>query len=356
MKVALIGPIQSGKTTLLAALTGRPVGHLVPTAVNEGIVSVPDERLDWLAGHYKPKRVTYAAIDCLDMPGLDLQTEHGRAAARRLVSQARAADMLVVVVRAFQDQSVAPYRGRIDPRADLAEIRTELLFSDLELITTRIDKLAKQVHKPTPTQAQDKLELALHQRLQQAIESDRPISSAIQSEADKKMIRSLALLSLKPMAVVVNIGEGQLGAAHPIEDICGPDVPVLSLSVKLEYELSQLDPDSKAEFMAGLGIETPAINRFVKVCYSSLGLISFLTVGADEVRAWPIPKGTVALDAAGRVHSDMKRGFIRAEVFRFDDLKALGSEKELRAAGKFRLEGKDYVVQDGDIVHFRFNV
>ncbi|MDH7598370.1 MAG: DUF933 domain-containing protein [Sedimentisphaerales bacterium] len=356
MKVALIGPTQSGKSTLLAALTGRPVDHLMPAAINEGIVSVPDERIDWLAGQYKPKKVTYATIDCLDLPGLDLQTEHGRAAARRLISQIRSVDMIVLVVRAFEDASVAMYRGRIDPRTDLVELRTELLFSDLELVSNRIERLSKQVHKPTPTQAQDKQELALLQRLQQAIEADMPISSAIQSEADKRIMKTLSLLSLKPMAAVVNLGEGQVGGDLDLAGVCGPEVPVLQLCIKLEYELSQLDPASRSEFLEALGIDSPAINKFVKTCYQSLGLISFLTVGHEEVRAWPIPKGTVALDAAGRVHSDMKRGFIRAEVFRFEDLKALGSEKELRAAGRFRVEGKDYVIQDGDVVHFRFNV
>lgn len=230
------------------------------------------------------------------------------------------------------------------------------MLSDLELITNRIAKLQKQVHKPTATQAQDKLELALLERLQHAIENNQPVVSSIKSEADKKLIKTLPLLSIKPMAVAVNIAEAQLGQPYDLHDVCGAEVPVLAICVKLEYELSQLDPASRAAFMADMGIESPAIGRFVNTCYQLLGLISFLTAGPSEARAWPIPKGTTALDAAGQIHSDLKRGFIRAEVFRFEDLKALGGEKQLRAAGKFRVEGKEYLVQDGDVLHIRFNV
>jgi hypothetical protein len=158
------------------------------------------------------------------------------------------------------------------------------------------------------------------------------------------------------MAVAINVGETQLDKTFDLSGVLDASVPVATLSAKLEYELSQLDPSSRADFMTDMGIKTSGVGKFVNSCYAALGLISFLTVGTDEVRAWPIHQGTVAVDAAGKVHSDIKRGFIRAEIFGFDDIKAHGSEKELRAAGRFRLEGKDYVVQDGDIINFRFNV
>ncbi|MBP8304245.1 MAG: YchF family ATPase [Phycisphaerae bacterium] len=356
MKVALIGLLQSGKSTLLAAVSGKAIAQGGPVGMDEAIVPVPDARIDWLSGHYKPKKTTYATLDCLDVPGLDFENDHGRAAARRLVSQIRTVDMLVLVIRAFGDATVPMYRSRVDPIKDLAELHTELLLADLELVTTRIEKLEKQVLRPTPTQAHDRVELALQRKLQQAIESERPISSVIETEAEREMIKSLAFLTEKPMAVAVNVDEGQLDRAFDFSGSLDPSVPVVSISAKLEYELSQLDPASRADFMAEMGIKASGVSQFVNSCYTALGLVSFLTVGSDEVRAWPIRKGTVAVDAAGKVHSDIKRGFIRAEIFGFEDIQAHGSEKELRAAGRFRLEGRDYVVRDGDVINFRFNV
>jgi GTP-binding protein YchF len=264
--------------------------------------------------------------------------------------------MLVMVVRAFEDATVPAYRSGINPARDLAELQTELLLADLELVATRIEKLEKQVHKPTKTQAHDKAELALHTKLQAAIEAERPISSAIETEAEREMIKSLGFLTQKPIAVAVNVGENQLEAKFDFSERVDASVPVVTICAKLEHELSQLDAESRKEFMADLGITESAVSKFVHGCYSALGLISFLTIVSNEIRAWPIKEGTIALDAAGKVHTDIKRGFIRAETFNIDGLKEFGSEKELKAAGKIRLEGKDYIVQDGDIINFRFNV
>jgi len=356
LKVALLGLLQSGKSTIFSAVSGKAIPPLGSTAIEEAIVLVPDERLDWLNEYYKPKKTTHATIDCLDLPGFNFTDEHGRAAARRLINQIRAVDLLVLVVRAFENPAVPPYRNTVNPAGDLAELKTELLLADLELVATRIEKLEKQVHKPTQTQAHDKAELALQKKLQQAIESERPISSAVETDAEREMIKSLGFLTLKPIAVSVNVGEDQLEKKFDFGSVIDSSVPVVTICAKLEYELAQLDAESRAEFMADLGITESAASKFVKSCYSALGLISFLTVVSNELRAWPIKQGTVALDAAGKVHTDIKRGFIRAETFAFDDLKALGSEKALKAAGKIRLEGKEYVVQDGDIINFRFNV
>ena len=363
MKVALLGLLQSGKSTILASLSGKPIPPIGSTTIEEAIVSVPDERLDWLAEHYaqhglcnKPKKTTYATIDCLDLPGFNFTDEHGRAAARRLINQIRTVDMLVLVVRAFEDSTVPLYRNSINPARDLAEMKTELLLADLELVTTRIERLEKQVHKPTHTQAQDKEELVLQKKIQQTIEAEKPISTVIETDAEREMIKSLGFLTLKPMAVLVNIGEKQLDHKFDFTDVINSSTQVITICAKLEHELKQLDADSRKEFMADLGLAESATAKFVKSCYCALGLISFLTVVSDELRAWPISQGATALEAAGKVHSDIKRGFIRAETFSFIDLKELGSEKALRAAGKIRLEGKNYVVQDGDIVNFRFNV
>ena len=356
MKIALLGLLQSGKSTILASLSGKAIPPVGSIKIEEAIVPVPDERLDWLTEHYKPKRTTYATIDCLDLPGLNFTDEHGRAGSRRLINQIRTVDLLVLVVRAFEDLAVPPYRGSINPARDLEELKTELLLADLELVATRIEKLEKQVHKPTKTQAHDKEELALQKKLQQAIESEKPISSAIETDAEHEMIKSLGFLTLKPVVVAVNVGEAQLREKFDFTDIIDSSVPVITICAKLECELAQLDADSRREFMGDLGIIESAASKFAKGCYSAMGLISFLTVVSDELRAWPIKQGTVAVDAAGKVHTDIKRGFIKAETFSFDDLKELGSEKAIKAAGKIRLEGKHYVVQDGDIINFRFNV
>ena len=373
MKVALLGLLQSGKSSIFASLSVKEIPPVGSTSIEEAIVHVPDERLDWLNENYeqhglchKPKKTTYATVDCLDLPGFNFADEHGRAAARRLINQIRTVDMLVLIVRAFENPAVPPYKNSVDPVRDLTELQTEILLADLELVTTRVERLEKQIHKPTKTQAHDKAELALQKKLQETIEAEKPISSAIETEAEREMIKSLGFLTLKPMAVVVNVGEGQLdekfNCSTGFQSVktrprwpCHA-VKVITICAKLEHELTQLDAESRKEFMADLGISETATTKFVKTCYDALGLISFLTVISDELHAWPIKQGTTAHDAAGKVHSDIKRGFIRAETFNFNDIKEHGSEKALRAAGKIRLEGKDYVVQDGDIINFRFNV
>jgi GTP-binding protein YchF len=352
MKAALLGLMQSGKSTIFSAISGKAIPPMGATAIEEAIVSVPDERLDWLDKLYKPKKKVLATIDVLDLPGFGFTDEHGRASARRLIGQIRTADMLILVVRAFESPTVPAYRNSVDFKRDLTELQTELLLSDLELVTTRIEKLEKQVHKPTKTQMQDKAELALQKKLQEAIEAERPISTAIENDQERAMIKSLGFLTQKPMAIVFNVGEDQVGESL---DPGGP-IPTVTMCAKLEHELAQLDFDSRKAFMADLGITESAAQKFVQACYSALGLISFLTVGPDEVRAWPIPKDTTALDAAGKIHSDIKRGFIRAETMAYADLHELGDEKAVKAAGRVRLEGKEYTVNDGDIINFRFNV
>ncbi len=356
MKVALLGLLQSGKSTILAGLSGKAIPPVGSTKIEEVIVSVPDVRLDWLAGYYKPKKTIYATIDCLDLPGFNFTDEHGRSAARRLINQVRTSELLVLIVRAFENPAVPPYRGSIDPNRDLIELKNELLLADLELVTTRIANLEKQLHKPAKTQAHDKVELELQKKLQEVIESEKPIRTVIETDEQLEMVKPLGFLTLKPMVVAVNVGENQLNAKFDFSGVMSSSVPVITLCAELEYELAQLDADSRREFMADLGITESEAGKFVNSCYAAMGLISFLTVVSGELRAWPIKRGTVALDAAGKVHTDIKRGFIKAEVFGFEDLKELGSEKAVKGAGKIRIEGKNYIVQDGDIINFRFNV
>ena len=356
MKAALLGLPQSGKSTIFSAISGKAISPAGLNAIEEAIVAVPDERLLWLEKLYKPKKRVHATVDVLDLPGFNFLDEHGRAAARRLIGQIRTAEMLVLVVRAFEDSSVPPYRQNVDPKRDLAELQTDLLLSDLELVTVRVEKLEKQVLRPTKTQAQDRAELALFKRLGEAIEAERPISSGIQTEEELAAVKSLGFLTLKPMAVVINVGETELDKSFDPGELIDGVVPVVTMCAKLEHELAQLDEDSRAAFMSDLGIQKSAAEKFVKICYSAMGLISFLTHGSDEVRAWPIRQGTIAWDAAGKVHSDIKRGFIRAETMAYEDFRELGDEKAVKAAGKMRLEGKEYVVKDGDVINFRFNV
>jgi GTP-binding protein YchF len=346
VKVALIGLMQSGKSTLLSAISAKPV-RPAGAGVVEEVVPVPDERLDWLDAHYERRKPVHATVDCLDLPGLSFSDEHTRAAARRLFEQVRTVDMLVMVVKAHGDST--------RPAKDLNELKTEFLLADLELVATRIDKLEKQIHKPTKTQAHDKAELALQLKLQAGLEAEKPVKAIIENEHELELIKSLGLLTLKPMMVVANVGEGRLGEEFKFDNL-DESVQVISLCAKLESELAQLDAQSRSEFMTDMGITEPAVNKFVQSCYATLGLISFLTIGKDEVRAWPIRQGTCALDAAGKVHTDIKRGFIRAETMAFNDLKELGDEKAVKAAGKVRLEGKSYIVRDGDVINFRFNV
>jgi GTP-binding protein YchF len=346
--------MQSGKSTLLSAISGREPAPMGSSDIHEQVVPVPDDRLDWLTGLYDPKKTTYATIDCVDVPGFSFLDDHGRAAARRRFNDIRTVDMFVLVIRAFENASVPAYRDSINPARDLDELKTEMLLADLEMVTTRIDRLEKQVNKPSKTQARDKQELELQYKLQEAIESEKPISSVIENSMQMDLIKPLNFLTLKPILIVINAGEDLLGETISLKNVEG--LQVIQLSVAIESELAQLDPESRAEFMKDKGLQEPASKKFIQSCYSSLGLISFLTAGKDEVRAWPIEKGTSALDAAGKIHSDIKRGFIRAETMAYKDLQELGDEKNVKAAGKMRLEGKSYIVEDGDIINFRFNI
>ena len=233
MKVAFVGLMQSGKSTLLAAVSGRPLPQSGAVNIEELIVPVPDERLDWLTKLYQPHKTVHGTVDCLDLPGLSFADEHGRAAARRWLSQVRTADLFVLVIGA--------YAADADPVRDLNNLRTELLLADLELVCTRIERLEKQVNKPSKTQAQDKAELELQKRLQEAIESEKPIRSAIHNEQDMAVIRSLGFFTVKPMVVAINVAENQRDRKFDLSRVIDPETQVVTLCAPLEYELSQLD-------------------------------------------------------------------------------------------------------------------
>jgi ribosome-binding ATPase len=356
MRVCLVGPSQSGKTSLFSAIVeagGSSVDTSRPDQPHLAVVKVPDERLDVLADHFKPKKLTPAELEFLDLPGFDLSSPAGRERAKAHWPAMRQADMLVLVVRGFDDDTIAAYRGRVDPAGDVGELRNELLFADLEQVTARVEKLDASVRKPTPRQAEQKQELEVMKRLAEALENEQPIRSAIRNDAEDKLIRSFGFLSQKPALVVVNCDEEQASAENPPEV---ESLPAVYLSAAIEQEIAQLDPGERGEFLAEMNLAEPAADRMVQACYNRLDLISFLTVGEDECRAWTIPSALPAVEAAGKIHSDIQRGFIRAEVVSYDDFTAAGDMKSARAAGTVRLEGKEYPVADGDIINFRFNV
>lgn len=357
MQVALVGMRQSGKSALFAAVAG---GHGSAEAggghqVGKAVVKVPDERLAVLSDIYKPKKTTPATIEFLDLPGLSFVDEGDRHDARKIIADARQVAMLVFVIRGFENASVAAYRDRVNPAADLEELRTELLLADLELVTNRIEKLEVSITKPTKTQPHDKKELELLKRCAGVIEELKPLTEAIDSPEEEKLLRSFGFLTLKPVCVVLNVDEDKASEAGGLSaEEAGSEV--VTLAATLEAELAALEAEERSVFLEEMGISEVAQDRLVRTCYKTLNLVSFLTVGADEVRAWTVPAECPALEAAGEIHSDIQRGFIRAETVHYDDFAAAGDMKAAKAAGKVRLEGKTYAVQDGDIINFRFNV
>ncbi|MBN2561836.1 MAG: redox-regulated ATPase YchF [Phycisphaerae bacterium] len=351
----MIGPPQSGKSTLFSAITGQPPdpGHGVTERL--ATVNVPDERLDYLAELYKPKKRTPAHLEFLDIPGVSLADAHGQAEFRKTMQTVRQCYGIVMIVRAFESDAVVPYRDRIDPKADVEELHTELIFADLEQVVTRIEKLQKSTQKPTKTRDQELRELAMMQRVQQALENEAPVANVIENDEERGIASSFGFLTLKPAIVVVNVGESDAAKPPPFE--APHAAATIALAAEIEAEISQLDEADRPTFLADYDLTEPAKSRFIHTCYDALGLISFLTAGGtNEARAWTIKKGTTAVEAAGKIHGDIQRGFIRAETVAFDDVKANKDFKGAKAAGKVRLEPKHYVVQDGDFITFRFNV
>lgn len=349
MKIGIIGPAASGKTTLFNALTGgaATTGGYGAARVNVGAAAVADARVDALSGVFKPKKTTYAGVNFVDAGVGDA----GAAKSAEAIPQAlEGADALLVVVRAFEDAGVPHPKESVDPARDLADVRFDLMLRDLSVVERRMERLEKLVRvKKDPAEA---AEFALLTRIREVLEEGHPVRSIQMSEEEARIIKGFGFLSAKPLLVVVNIGEDQLGDALP--KMKG-ETPV-ALAAGLEEELAQLPGEERAEFLADYDLESSALDKVVQASFDLLNLRCFFTVGEDEVRSWPIRTGTIALHAAGTIHSDLERGFIRAEVISFPDFMAAGSLSAGRDRGTLRLEGKDYVVKDGDIFHVRFNV
>ncbi len=354
MRIALVGPPQSGKSTLFRAVTGQFDEPSYGVAERLAVVKVPDNRLDFLAKLYHPKKITPATIEVVDVPGFSQETAPQQAEFRRHIPGLKLCDALVAVVRSFRNPDVPAYRDRIDPKGDLEELHTELIFADLETVANRIERLEKALTKPTRTHDQEKRELALLQRCRDALEKEQPLSGVIANEDERKLVKGFRFLTQMPLIVVVNVTDTE-AANPPLFDYphCSA---MIGLCANTEAEIAQLDPEDRKAFLEDLGVAEPARDRLVRTCYEAVGLISFLTYGEDEVRAWSIHKGTTAVEAAGAIHTDLAQGFIKAETVAFADLYAAGDMKAARAAGKVRLEGKTYVVKDGDCIIIKFNV
>lgn len=349
MKTAIVGFAGSGKTTVFNSLTGlaADTGYGTKDKANLGLIRVPDPRVDFLSEMYSPKKTTFAEIGFVDVAGPPGESTTG-GLDTAAIQHIQKADALVHVIRAFEDRAT----GRApDPMHDLEAFEGEMILADLIKVENRLERLAKEGGKASG-------EIALMRRLAEHLDGGRSLRVLELSEPERKMTSGYQFVSIKPCLALVNQpDEAAAGSPAGLEAaVAASGMGVLSMAASVEAEIAQLDDADQAEFLTDLGLEASARDRFINAAYAMLDLISFLTSGPDECRAWTIRRGTVARAAAGKIHSDVERGFIRAEVVAFEDLQALGSEVLCKEAGKLRLEGKDYVVLDGDIINFRFNV
>ncbi|MFH1877214.1 MAG: redox-regulated ATPase YchF [Candidatus Omnitrophota bacterium] len=351
MKLGIIGLEQSGKTTVFNALTGaeKQVGSFGKIEAHIANVKVPDERIDWLTDLYKPKKTIYADIEFVYIPGSINDSSDAQ-----VIAAAREVDAFVFIIRAFENPNVLHPLGENNPVRDFEQIKIGLILADMAIAEKRIERLKKNVTKGVGS-AEDKLELSVLEKLMEKFENELPAKDAQLTEQEEKAIRSFQFLTLKPYLTVLNVSDDALKKEETVKTT--GDIPnCMAMSANIEMEIRRLAEDERNAFLEDAGIRELSLNSFIRKAYSTLGLISFFTVGEDEVRAWTINNGTPAVTAAGKIHSDLERGFIRAEVFSFDDLKRTGCEREAKKAGLFRLEGKEYTVKDGDILNIKFNV
>ncbi|MFC2003264.1 redox-regulated ATPase YchF [Chloroflexota bacterium] len=359
--IGIIGPAKSGKTTTFSALTSGKADTL-GSAPNIGVAKIPDPRLKRLADMLQPKRVVAAEVRYIDIGASAKGMAKELAISGDLLNQLGQVETLINVVRAFTDESTPLLEGSVDIERDIASIDLELAFSDLAILERRLERIDISLKGAKPAERQGFLrEQELLKKIKSSLEKDTPIRELKLSPEEAKATAGYQLLSAKPLLIVVNIGEEQLSQAESLEAELNtrysrPNRGLLTICVKLESELSQLDNDDAEVFRAELGIKEPRAGRVINLSFQLLGLISFFTTVSNEVKAWPIQSGTSALKAAGKIHSDMERGFIRAEVISYDDLIKCGSLVEARKKGLLRLEGKNYIVQDGEVITFLFNV
>lgn len=353
MKLGIIGNPQTGKTTIFNALTrqDQPTVMSGKMAVHTAVVDVPDRRVDQLAAIYHPKKVTYAKVTYADIAGLEGRGQGEISGALR--NELGNMDAFIHVVRCFEDENVPHPAGSIDPARDIDALNTELLLNDLITVEAKLERLSADRGKGGRDKEAIQREIALFTRLQEHLSESKPLRSLALAAEEIKEITGYQFLTRKLMLIVLNLGEGQ--SVPDVAEAAG-DLPVVALQGKLEMELAQLPQEEAAEFLAEYGITEPGLNRMIRESYDLLGLQSFFTVGEDEVRSWPLSIGATAQQAASVIHTDLARGFIRAEVAPYDLLVESKSMVALREQGKLQVEGKQYLVRDGDIVHVRFNV
>lgn len=355
MRLGIIGLPQSGKTTLFNALTRatQPTGATGKIEIHTAVVDVPDKRVDVLSAMFKPKKTIYAKVTYVDIAGLDGSAgKSGISGA--LLNQLTQMDGFIQVVRVFEDENVPHVHESVNPQRDILNMDSEFVLNDLIAVERKLERLNEEKKKGA---GRDKglieRELALFARLHEFLAGEVPLRDVEISEEDEKLLSGFGFLSRKPMMIVLNLAEGQ---AEPDISYTHQRSMVVSLQAKLEMDIAQLSAEEAELFLAEYGIEEPSLSRMIRLSYDLLGLHSFFTVGPDECRAWTVRRGATAPEAAGEIHTDLQKGFIRAEVVHYEDLVALGGMNEAKTRGKLRLEGKEYVVKDGDVVNILFNV
>ena len=363
LTAGIVGLPNVGKSTLFNAITKKsilmanyPFATIDP---NVGVVIVPDERIDVLKNMYNPERVIPTTYEFTDIAGLVKGASNGEGLGNKFLSHIREVDAVVEVVRCFDDENIIHVDGSVDPIRDIEVINVELVLSDLEIVTSRINKIGKKAM--TTKNKDDVKEIELLERIKEALESNIPVRKLGLDEEEKKLISSFNLITLKPIIYALNVEDSDINTGNNytklVEDYAkkeGSETAIIC--AKLESELSELDEEEKKIFLDDLGIKESGVERLINKTYDLLGLATFFTVGKDEVRAWTFKKGSKAPECAGIIHSDFEKGFIKAEVMSYNDLVNAGSELKVRELGKARIEGKEYIMQDGDICHFRFNV
>jgi GTP-binding protein YchF len=359
--IGIIGLAKSGKTTIFNTLTGARA-DTVSLAPHIGITKVPDPRLKVLADMLHPKKVAPTETRFIDIGASAKGLVEGKGIGGQFLTELSNVDALMAVVRAFSDESIPHIEGSLDTKRDIATIGLELAVSDLAIIERRLVKIEESLKGAKPPEQQRLLkEQEILLKIRASLEKDIPVRQLVLSHDDSRVMANYQFLTAKPLLVMVNIGEEQLAGADSLEaqlnsQYSQPKCRVITLCGKLEMELAQLDETTAAQFRAEFNMEQPGRERAIRLSYELIELITFFTIASDEVKAWPIPIGTDTLRAAGKIHSDMERGFIRAEVISFDDLVRCGSLAEARKRGLLRLEGKNYIVRDGDVITFLFNV
>jgi len=364
LQCGIVGLPNVGKSTLFNALTSaKALAANYPFATkdpNVGIITVPDERLDQLAERVNPQKVVPTTIEIVDIAGLIKGASQGEGLGNQFLANIREVDAIVQLVRCFEDDNVVHVDGSVDPVRDKEIIEAELLLKDIDTVEKRLEKLRKQAKSAAK---EDLRALETAEKILAHLESEQPARSLhFESPDDRELLQSMWLLTAKPILYVCNVDEESVGEgnAHTRafrESIQNEEAEVILISAAIEAEIIQLDtPEERMEFLADMGLDEPGVNRLIRACYALLDLITYFTAGEKEVRAWTIPVGTKAPQAAGVIHTDFEKGFIRAEVIKYDDFVQYGSEQAVKEAGKMAVEGKEYVVQDGDVMHFRFNV